>query len=202
MDWLLYLLTHDVSQTAAVFGLIVSAAAAATVIWKFALTPAWTVAKHFWNCVVRLEGYMGVLDSIAYEFKPNGGNSIRDVLNRLESYMAVSSTKIQTIMDYHGMAAWESDATGACTWASDELLKLMQMNQAQMAGYGWLAGIRQECREAVNIEWASSITQQRSFQMEYQVGINRSVKVLGKATQVRNARGELTGFIGTLRRIE
>jgi PAS domain-containing protein len=181
--------------------LVIAVPTALAVLHTKLLIPIIAFFKRALGCLTRVEKYMGVLDSIAYEFQPNGGNSLKDALNRLELFTAVSNTKIQTIMDYHGMAAWESDKAGACIWASEELLKLMELNHHEMQGFGWMTAIAEEDRQRVSSEWTRAVEQQRQFHMEYQVGIENFTKVLGRATQIRDSKGQLTGFIGTLKPI-
>jgi len=53
------------------------AAVAGYSIWRYVLVPMWRIAK----ALVELSDAMPILIDIAHEFKPNNGNSLRDVTN-------------------------------------------------------------------------------------------------------------------------
>lgn len=203
MTWLVELFLANGEQIAMVLGIITAAAAAVGVLWKWIFQPIYAFAKKAWSCIGRLDGALATLDEIAYQFRPNSGSSLRDVIDRLETYVAVSNTKIHSIMNYHKIAAWESDSSGACIWASDELQELIGLHWEQMEGFGWLTGIgtTTEEREAVNREWAAAVTAQREFYMEYHVNTVNPTLVVGRAIQVRDTKGQVKGFVGTLQPI-
>lgn len=202
MSWILDLFLTQGETIALWLGIITATAAAVGVIWKWLISPLVTFMSRVWGCLYRIEGAITTLDIIAHEFQPNSGHSLRDVIDRLETYVAVSNTKVHSIMNYHRIAAWESDATGICIWASDELLKVMGRNWEQMQGFNWLSGILPKDRESVEKEWSASVAAEREFYMEYHVNLEDPQLVVGRAIQVRDVKGLVKGFVGTLQPIQ
>lgn len=58
------------------------ALAAWQVIWKRGIVPTWNFCARFFRAVIRIADATPVLIGIAEEFEPNGGNSLRDAVDR------------------------------------------------------------------------------------------------------------------------
>jgi PAS domain S-box-containing protein len=122
-------------------------------------------------------------------------------MTRLEKHAIVADVKIHSIMNAHQIAVWEADKTGKFTWASNEFLNLLGLSLEQIKGNGWLVGISQEDRDLVFEEWGAAIAQERDFYLTFSVGNNIPIKVLARGAFIKNAQGEINGFVGTLTRV-
>ena len=198
MTSLAWLLALDWKTFAALVATLVGAATLLGILHRKILIPLGNLIKHAWNCFLRAEQYMVVLDQIAAEFRPNGGSSMKDALNRLEKRSVTRDANIQAIMNYQRMAVWESDKDGGCVWASDALLELTGLTMDQMRGNGWSVAVPEEERERVFTEWQAAVEQHREFHARYHVGIKTPVPVIGRAYLVKDHHGTITGFVGTL----
>lgn len=126
------------------------------------------------------------------ELTPNGGGSIKDVVNRIEALQLAS-------LQLTGKAYWLSDPDGKCTYASTRLAALMGFHADQALGWGWVSAVALECREPVRLEWCSAVKDRREFHMKY-VYVHPDgsrVPVTGHAIPVIHAQTRVVvGMIG------
>jgi len=168
-------------------------------LWKL-LKPMLKLFKNAGMLVGQAEKHTKLIEQIAAELKPNGGNSIRDVLDRLEKEMASFDSKIKTLIIYNDVALYETDPAGQCLWVSKQWCNLTGLLPADAQGNGWILSVHEDDRERVFEEWKNAIEQQRDFTMNYRVG-NETVgfsTVHGRANAIKSAKGKILGFIGTL----
>lgn len=97
---------------------------------------------------------------LCLEFKPNGGSSVKDQLNRIE---AMSKIYLR-ITD---KAFWVADLEGKYTEVSPALAMLMGSTPDQILGSGWVNSIHAPDRDRVEGEWLAAVHDQREFHMEF-----------------------------------
>lgn len=101
------------------------------VIWRKGLVPIY----HFFQDVKRIAVATPILVEIAEEFRPNGGNSLRDVVERIESKVddavIVAETTKTTLED-----RWEEHLT-LPAWhqeRDDVLSRLRRLEEQELPG--------------------------------------------------------------------
>lgn len=176
----------------------------AAAIWHKAIKPAYRATKQAFDAIASWDERTKLLNEIHLEFKPNGGQSFRDVLDRVERYSASSRGRVSALIDYHAVAAFETDAEGGIVWVSSSWCDLYGMLPENAAGNGWMSGVHEDDRQHLEHEWKSAVAGHRQLSSTFRVG-NHDVgytKVRIKGVILRSARNVITGYAGTLAIVE
>jgi PAS domain S-box-containing protein len=145
----------------------------------------------------QMEALLPGLDALIKEFKPNGGASIRDQLNRIEREVQLARSMASIGLRMADRAYWVSDTDGFCIEASPGLAKLQGRMPEQILGNGWVTSLPPQWREPVAEEWKAAVQEQREFDMEYAFRQPNGtiVPVTGHAIPVR-VSGKVVGYVG------
>jgi hypothetical protein len=95
------------------------------------------------------------LKKVTAEFKPNGGNSLRDVMNRMENSLNHTEQKIRIISSCLGMAYFEANSKGEYTLVSKKWMEVTDFTFEQAVGSGWLSIVDKDMRKEMKEEWLS-----------------------------------------------
>lgn len=143
----------------------------------------------------------GKLDAIMAELKPNGGSSIKDQLNRLETAVSISQAERLLLLDSVQQGVFTSDIKGQCIWVNDAFRKAVGGSMADFVGNNWENVVYPDDRETVSREWGRAIDQQRDFNLHYRLhnlSTSAPVKVHAIATPARNFAGDVIGWNGVI----
>jgi PAS domain S-box-containing protein len=94
----------------------------------------------------------------------------------------------------------QADPAGECVLVNRRWRELSGLSSADAAGHGWAAAIHPDDRERVMAEWRAVIRWGgESGEVEYRFlrPDGKVVWVAGSVAALRDARGSLTGFLGT-----
>jgi hypothetical protein len=146
---------------------------------------------------------INTIEKMHEEFQPNGGGSLRDAINRIETRLLVEQQTrraLSMVMDVN-VAIFERDAKGLYLWINQCYSNISGLSLAEAKNYGWINAIDPREREKVLNEWNSAIEQKRAFQMEYkiiniQTGIPTKVKC--NSCPLHDEKEEIVGYVGTL----
>ena len=139
------------------------------------------------------------LDKIMFEFMPNGGSSMKDQLNRLESDMALANERQRARMLDTPEMIFETDAEGHCVWVNRTYSKAVQRSLTELLGHGWVNGIAVHDRERVVSEWFKAVQEDREFEMEFDfLDLDGNhFPVTCRSYKMRDWRtGKAVGFLG------
>jgi PAS domain S-box-containing protein len=108
------------------------------------------------NCInldKRLNDQDMKLSVIEKEVTPNGGGSMKDVLNSVSNLALIANLRTKQIIATHPVAIYECEpVNGRCITANSVLCDLFGLSEAQMLGAGWLSALsssdRQNCWES------------------------------------------------------
>ncbi len=178
---------------------IAGAIGAITTIWKVILRPIWGSYKKLSQIYTTLEEHVPTIVNISKEFQPNGGGSIKDILNRIDKNTQGSISRIWTLLENTPFAYFETDALGLCVKVNSKWLKLSNLNLDEYKGHGWVNGIHHKDRARVSDEWAETIIQKREFNSIYTM--SSGVVVNATAQPIKANNGEILGWIGHLEQI-
>lgn len=143
------------------------------------------------------------IKEIVSTLKPNGGDSLFDIIARIEGKLDLLKYTTFGILDVSGLPFWHSDKEGACTYASLELAEVVGLDQTQILGNGWVAALHPDDRKTVFDEWVAAVKQQRRFSMRYRF-VHRDgqiVAVDAAGLPLFDARHEVAGYVGVLKRV-
>lgn len=184
---------------------IVAAGAAATAAFEAGrrwLVPGFRTLRRGFQALSEAEVAFETMRKMAAEFRPNGGSSLRDSLNRIEERLSYLHGMKRAAFEFDSLAHFEADADGSCVWVNDEWTDLTGLDRASARGSGWLSGICEEDRARVRDEWASCVSEARNFQMRFRMrnvrdGTVQDVEVL--AVMIRKYDGPMLGAVGVVR---
>ena len=161
-----------------------------TGLWKFFL-------KKKFDEVTQLYSKVQI---IADEFRPNGGSTLRDAIDRIEDKINIQEQKTIAIIKSLPLGTWISDKNGKCIDVNKSLCTIMHRVESEIKGDNWSNWIHPDEKEEVFAEWRRCVDNMINFDMNYRYVLpdGRVQKVHGVAYQLRTDKGELVGFLGTL----
>lgn len=172
-------------------------------IWKY-------IIKVGWDSLVEVHGFLTVLSDvaptiskIAEEFRPNGGSTFRDALDRVEVQLAKNSNMATVLLQEAPDAVFITDGDGNCTWVNDAYTQWTGLSVDQAFGKGWHQAIAREDRENVFDEWDRAVRERANFVGHYNWtnGIKEfAVRCRTKLTI--GPKGNLVGAIGVVKRLD
>ncbi len=140
-----------------------------------------------------------IINNVHSQLIPNGGSSLRDAVNRVETKLENIESFQHASLAVTGKAYWVSDGGGQCKYASPKLCEKIGAAQDQAIGYGWISYISQEDRDACRAEWINAVIDKREFHMPYSVVSSDGSRhrVIGHAIPMINpVDGSLNGMLG------
>lgn len=137
---------------------------------------------------------------IAGEFRPNGGSTLRDAINRIEEKISIQEQKTTAIIKSFPVGTWVSDKNGKCIDVNRTLCRIMGRTESEIKGDNWSNWVHPDEKEDVFEEWNRCVHTMSNFDMTYRYILpdGKIQKVHGMAYQLRTEKGELVGFLGTL----
>ena len=150
------------------------------------------------------QAQQAAIKEIVATLKPNGGDSLFDIIARIEAKLDLLKYTTFGILDVSGLPFWHSDKDGACTYASLELAEVIGLDQNQILGNGWVAALHPDDRHPVFDEWVTAVKQQRRFSMRYRF-VHRDGQVItvdAAGLPLFDTRHEVAGYVGVLKRVE
>lgn len=135
---------------------------------------------------------------IAGEFRPNGGSTLRDAINRIETKVSLQQQTTTAIIKSFPIGTWISDEKGRCVDVNKNLCKITGRTETELKGDNWTNWIFE--KDDVIEEWQRCITNDSNFDHEYHYVLSdrKKQKVHGVAQRLKNEKGDLVGFLGTL----
>lgn len=178
---------------------LVAAAASVTAgiaLWKSVLFPtlkyATTLAKVLAN-----------LEDIKQQLKPNGGSSLRDAIDRIETRIILAEQRAKFICMDGPIAVFETDGAGNFIHTNRTLTRWTGRAPDDFLGAGWVNAVIKTDRSRVFTEWHSAVTQKREFDETFCIApvTGASFEVNCSAFPMVDAKEGVTGWIGIISRV-
>lgn len=128
------------------------------------------------------------------EFKPNGGSSIKDSLNRLEVSVSASRQTSLTLASAIGVAYFQSDSKGDYRYVSREWQKMAGMFAEDAMGNGWINGIHPDDRVKVVTEWREANNHGKPLRVNCRMATGVTVNIT--ANPIKSSSGTIEGYVG------
>lgn len=154
--------------------------------WKFIVKPA--------------VEWFGMMRKIIYEFRPNGGSSMKDALDRIEHKLTVDFQR-RRIMDMDAPnGIFETDINGHFKYVNRTLCKMLNRTPEELYGNGWVSCISPAQRKDVYAEWTSAINQGREFLMTVNLLKSDGSEVVTsiKAMAIKDMNGDAIEWLGVV----
>ena len=114
----------------------------------------WKVFKTSRNFMKEFEGCKDTIKYIKSELSPNGGSSIKDVVNklsitcdRIEVRQKLLDQRSKAALHYQTKPLFEIDRSGNFTWCNEAFRELAELNDGECQGSDWIAVIDEDERE-------------------------------------------------------
>jgi len=166
-------------------------------VYRKGIKPLYT---HVRNCLAITDK----IDLIFEEMIPNGGTSIKDKVDNIDSNINYLGERQRALLADSDLAYCEMDTEGKCTWINRTYTRLVERSPSEILGHGWHNCVAQKERENVLKAWFDSVEEDRelsiNFNFETPEGNLRSVK--GTSYKMTNPEGETIGFMGVLKTLD
>jgi diguanylate cyclase (GGDEF)-like protein/PAS domain S-box-containing protein len=116
-----------------------------------------------------------------------------------ELQLRTSEQRFRTLATEAAVGVYETDAQGACLFVNDRWCQMTGYTAQESLGNGWVRAIHEEDREHVAVIWQECASWGREFSLEYRYRHRAGgvVWVIGSAVPLRNAAGQITGYLGS-----
>ena len=124
-----------------------------------------------------------------------------DRLNHNLQLLADSERRFRTLAAFSPVGIFENDAQGRCIYVNERCCELTGLTLEQMTGFGWSSAIHPDDRQRVVDEARRLIASGGDhFELEYrfQTPEGRVIWVAGAKVALRDAAGQIIGYIGNL----
>lgn len=165
-------------------------------IWKSVLVPFGKRYKQLTTIYDSLEKTMPIISTLANDFKPNGGNSLRDVINRIDKNTEGANSRLWITLELTPHAYYESDELGKYTKINKNWTQVHGLQMAEALGHGWINSVKEDERERVRDEWFLALSQLREFDLYYKLNNNNTVH--NRAYPIRTTKGDILGWVGII----
>lgn len=192
-----------IQQTTAILGFVTVLAGILWKVYTWFYKKGYAPIKNEYQKLTTLHSEirstLPLIKEIKSEFMPNGGSSMRDVINRIDSTLASHDAKIEMIFTQNGYATFEADSKGKVISVNRDWCKTTNMMPHEATGDGWLQGVHLNDRERVQTEWNESVDQGREFHLSCRLG-NPSTDDYKEFTVnsklIRDSKGKHVGRFG------
>lgn len=157
------------------------------------------VVKPLYMLLKKLKSSFEIIEKMHEEFKPNGGASLRDAVNRIEAKLLIEQHARRAMSMAMDVGVFETDGQGMCTWVNQFYTELTGLSVEDAKNFGWVVGIFEDDRERVVEEWTNAVKQKRVFKFDYGMVNCRTseyAKVDCTAFPITSVKGEVIGFVG------
>lgn len=128
------------------------------------------------------------------EFKPNGGSSVKDSLNRLETSVAATRQTALTLASVIGIAYFQTDSHGAYVYVSRDWQRLTSMFAEEALGTGWIDSIHPADRQLVLHSWNDAVKEARSWKAKCRMSNGMEIHLT--ANPIKSHAGLVEGYVG------
>jgi PAS domain S-box-containing protein len=146
------------------------------------------------------------LHLIALELKPNHGTSLRDAINRIEAGMEYNRALFRGFIAQEAKPMYITDATGNMTWCNTAYADLTNRDTTELMGRGYWGIVEpsqlDELRAASNL----AVADKRDMVLYFNVATGDPdwplIPVEATAVPILDRAGDVTGWIGSLKRLD
>jgi len=104
------------------------------------------------------------LSKISSEFKTNGGKSLRDQINDLQSSTKTILYRQRWILDNREEPIFETDEHGNFTWVNDAFARLTDRPFRDLQNNNWINCLKEDSREEISESWKTAVENKRTFE--------------------------------------
>lgn len=142
------------------------------------------------------------VDQLMSEMKPNGGSTMRDALNRMETELLTQGQFQRAVVSDAESGVMQLDKEGNCIWANRTFTRMMGRSLDEILGRGWVNTIAPAERDHVLLQWDAAVEEEREFESEYHAQAPSGDRFLisVKTVVLRDRHHRTLGYIKSVRR--
>jgi len=172
--------------------------------WLKLLAPFGVVGGLIWKLWLKAEfkelsDLYQKIHVIAEEFRPNGGSTLRDAINRIEVMVTVQDQKTLAIIKSLPIGTSIRNEKGKIVDLNKMLCTITGRTESDLKGDNWSKWLHPDDKEEVLQEWERCVEEDLNFEKDYRI-----VKPDGKIQKVHHLAlrlvdrdSKLLGFLGT-----
>ena len=123
---------------------------------------------------------------------------------RVERHLRATEQRYETLAEAVPIGVFCSDAAGQCSYVNKHWCQITGHTPEMAAAGGWHQTLHPQDRSSVSAAWSQAIQESRSTQLEYRIQRpdGTVLWVYGQTVVERDARGQVSGYMGTLTDID
>jgi PAS domain S-box-containing protein len=136
------------------------------------------------------------------EFLPNGGSSLRDIVNKIDLRTRKTEERQKAILNDTSYAVFEADESGDFIYINRAFTDYLSKTQEECLGTNWINSIFHEDRDLVKKEWYDCISQKRDFTMQFRLVSrhNDVYPVHANAQALKSQTSSIIGWFGVIQK--
>lgn len=140
-----------------------------------------------------------VKKKIDEHLKPNGGNSIKDHLTRIEAKIDSVDATQKAMLDLQEESTGHFLATssGEFFWVSDKFCELMGIERKECLGTKWFKAVSETHRATVHQYWNLNLDTRGIANINFTSSTGKELKF--KAVPIIDSKDTLLGFVGNIK---
>jgi len=165
-----------------------------------------TLSEIIPNLLKSHESTHASLEFIMSELKPNHGTSLKDAVNRIEKMVYKNEAMQRGILSQDSRPIFIADEGGLLVWCNTAYLDLTNRDTTELLGRGYLNVVEKEYQESIREQAKAAIEDKRDMILYFNLDTGDPafpfIPVEATAVPIKTAKGELTGYIGSIRRLD
>lgn len=184
-------------------GYAASAAGGGWACYVKALKPMLKIFRANYNNLQAIPQMMEALDTIRKQLVPNGGASISDKLDRVETNQIIQGHRLGVALQTAKTAVVETDSRGRVVLVNEPLCMLLGRTKEDLLGNNWISVIHPEDREVVSDEWKDAVENHRNFDAHFRFVLldGASMRVYMKMSPTPSHQERHLGYIGVIMKV-
>ena len=137
---------------------------------------------------------------IVSELKPNGGQSQRDCLDRIEERQVLYDQRQWAILSDMSVGVFETNKDGEFTKVKRKFLRMTGRTPEEVKGSGWVNTVAMRDRKRVESEWLQAIAEERELETVFLMITpdDERMQVSARTYKMIGQDGRPLGFLGML----
>jgi len=148
-----------------------------------------------------LKQLAAAVDDLKLDLRPNGGSSLRDAVDRVESVVILNQNTQKAILDLLNSGFFLTDAEGEFVHVNLHWQYLTGINVIDAMGHGWILAVHPDDRVELMEQWDMAVEDGRPFHKKFRiqhVGKHTIKTVYCHTAPLHDLNGVLVGYVGTL----
>lgn len=142
------------------------------------------------------------VSAISKELKPNGGKSIKDQINELQSSTKTILHRQRWILENREEPIFETDSHGNFKWVNEAFSRLTDRPFKDLENNNWINALCEKTREEVYDKWQIAIENERNFEHQIVIIDSKNRAFSAKCVAVHQDDGQYIGKLINIVKIE